>query len=117
MKIQPIVEGHGDVAAFPVLLRRLVAEARAWSIGIGRPIQVPRGKLVQQAEVERAVLLAVQMTRDSQPNGSAGVWCAGLMSQFGVVIELVVERGRGHHHGVVGRVGDVGVVGVAQFGE
>ena len=59
MKIQPIVEGHGDVAAFPVLLRRLVAEARAWSIGIGRPLRVPRGKLVQQAEVERAVRLAL----------------------------------------------------------
>ena len=54
MKIQPIVEGHGDVAAFPVLLRCLVAEARSWSIGIGRPIRVPRGKLVQQAGVERA---------------------------------------------------------------
>ena len=59
MKIQPIVEGHGDVAAFPVLLRRLVEEAQAWSIGIGRPIRVPRGKLVQQAEVERAVRLAL----------------------------------------------------------
>ena len=59
MNIQPIVEGHGDVAAFPVLLRRLVAEAHAWSIGIGRPIRVPRGKLVEQAEVERAVRLAL----------------------------------------------------------
>ena len=59
MKIQPIVEGHGDVAAFPVLLRCLVAEARSWSIGIGRPIRVPRGKLVQQAGVERAVRLAL----------------------------------------------------------
>ncbi len=27
MKIQPIVEGHGDVAALPVLLRRLVEQA------------------------------------------------------------------------------------------
>ena len=59
MKIQPIVEGHGEVAAFPVLLRRLVAEAQAWGVGIGRPIRVPRGKLVQQAEVERAVRLAL----------------------------------------------------------
>ncbi len=41
--IQPIVEGHGDVAAFPVLLRRLIDEAQAWNVGIGRPIRSPLG--------------------------------------------------------------------------
>ena len=30
MIIQPIVEGHGEVAAVPVLLRRLCREAQAW---------------------------------------------------------------------------------------
>ena len=34
MKIQPIVEGHGDVAAFPVLLRRLVAEAQRGLVSV-----------------------------------------------------------------------------------
>lgn len=58
MKIQPIVEGHGDVEAFPVLLRRLVTEAQVWSIGIGRPIRMSRYKLVQEAEVRRATRLA-----------------------------------------------------------
>ncbi|MCY3681537.1 MAG: hypothetical protein OXH16_09065 [Gemmatimonadetes bacterium] len=38
-KIQPIVEGHGEVVAAPVLLRRLIAEAKAWEIDIGRPIR------------------------------------------------------------------------------
>ena len=28
MKIQPIVEGHGEVEALPVLLRRLIDEAQ-----------------------------------------------------------------------------------------
>ena len=35
MIIQPIVEGYGEVAAFPVLLRRLVEEAQAWNVSIG----------------------------------------------------------------------------------
>ena len=59
MKIQPIVEGHGDVAALPVLLRRLVEEAQAWSIDIGRPIRKPRGQLVREAEVKQAIRLAL----------------------------------------------------------
>ena len=59
MVIQPIVEGHGDVAAFPVLLRRLVEEAQAWEVGIGRPIRRRRNQLVQKAEVELAVRLAL----------------------------------------------------------
>ncbi len=57
--IQPIVEGHGDIAAFPVLLRRLVEEAQAWEVGIGRPIRRRRNQLVEKAEVELAVRLAL----------------------------------------------------------
>lgn len=59
MIIQPIVEGHGDVAAFPVLLRRLVGEAQAWTVNIGRPIRRPRSQLVQKTGVEQAVRLAL----------------------------------------------------------
>ena len=36
VKIQPIVEGHGDVSAFPVLLRRLVQEAGIRAVDIAR---------------------------------------------------------------------------------
>ncbi len=59
MKIQPIVEGHGEVKALPVLLRRLIAEAQAWGVQIGRPIRKPRGQLVRETEVKRAVRLAL----------------------------------------------------------
>lgn len=58
MKIQPIVEGHGDVEAFPVLLRRLISAAQAWQIDVGRPIRKKRYQPVQEAEVRRAVRLA-----------------------------------------------------------
>lgn len=32
MVVQPIVEGRGDEAAAPILLRRLAAEAEAWNV-------------------------------------------------------------------------------------
>lgn len=60
MNIQPVVEGHGDVLALPVLLRRLVEEARTWSVGVGRPIRRPRNKLVRESGVEQAVRLAIE---------------------------------------------------------
>ena len=58
MNIQPIVEGHGDVRALPVLLRRFVAEGQVWEIGVGRPIRRRRDQLVRENEVKRAVELA-----------------------------------------------------------
>ena len=60
MKIQPIVEGHGEVRALPVLLRRLRAEAQAWNIDVGRPIRRNRNQLVKKLELEKAVSLALR---------------------------------------------------------
>lgn len=60
LKIQPIVEGHGEVDAVPVLLRRLMSEAQVWEVSVGNPIRQPRSKLVQQAGLERAVQLALR---------------------------------------------------------
>lgn len=60
MKIQPIVEGHGEVDAVPVLLRRLINEAQAWGVNAGSPIRQPRSKLIQRAGLERAVHLALR---------------------------------------------------------
>ena len=60
MNIQPIVEGHGEVAAVPVLLRRFVNEAQAWQVQIGTPIRRSRSQLVQQPSLEQAVMLALR---------------------------------------------------------
>ena len=65
MNIQPIVEGHGDVVAVPVLLRRLVAEAQAWRIEIAPPIRRPRNQLVQQRGLDIAVNLALHRRCDA----------------------------------------------------
>ena len=58
MNIQPIVEGHGEVAAVPVLLRRLIHEAQSWEIDVGRPIRKPRSDFATENGVVRAVTLA-----------------------------------------------------------
>jgi len=57
--VQPIVEGHGEVSAFPVLLRRLVEQAGAWEVRVGRPIRRPRHSLARREGVEKAVRLAL----------------------------------------------------------
>ena len=63
MNIQPIVEGHGDVVAFPILLRRLLAESGRSTVGVGRPIRRRRHELVREFDVRKAVRLAL-----SKPN-------------------------------------------------
>ena len=59
MIIQPIVEGHGEVGAIPVLLRRFLTDAGVHNIGVGKPIRRKRSELVQQASVHRSVRLAL----------------------------------------------------------
>ena len=59
MTTVPIVEGHGDVAAVPVLLRRLVDAAKAWNqVRIGEPIRCKRSQLVNEAQLRKRVRLA-----------------------------------------------------------
>lgn len=56
--IQPIVEGHAEVAAFPILLRRLLERAQAWEVRVGRPIRRRRDRLATKDGVMKAVELA-----------------------------------------------------------
>ncbi len=60
MKIQPIVEGHGEVEAVPILLRRLMAQAGAYSLDIGRPIRQSRSQLLNEASLKKALRLALK---------------------------------------------------------
>ena len=61
MIILPIVEGHGEVEAVPILLRR-IAETFLSGVylDIRKPIRIPRSKLVKADELARAVTLAVR---------------------------------------------------------
>jgi hypothetical protein len=57
--IQPIVEGQGDEAAVPLLLRRLRDEAQAWGLEVGRPHRKRRTQLVKKDSLQSAVRVAV----------------------------------------------------------
>jgi hypothetical protein len=56
--LQPIVEGQGDEAAAPVLLRRLAEHAEAWGVQIARPHRRKRAQLVQKNSLQTAVRVA-----------------------------------------------------------
>ena len=58
MMIQPIVEGHGEVAAVPVLLRRLLAEARITGVDVGKPIRRTRSELAKEEGLAKSIDLA-----------------------------------------------------------
>jgi hypothetical protein len=60
-KLTSIVEGHGEVGAYPVLLRRLLQSAELAASGpwdVVRPVRVPRDRLLNRpGELERALAL------------------------------------------------------------
>jgi hypothetical protein len=71
MMIQPIVEGQGEVAAVPLLLRRLRDEARAFGLEVARPHRRRRTELVKKDSLQTAVRLAA-LSQD----------CAGILVLF-----------------------------------
>jgi hypothetical protein len=58
VSIVPVVEGHGEVEAVPVLLRRLLATLGC-ALGVAKPFRVKRDAVVRPGELERAVQLAI----------------------------------------------------------
>ena len=59
MKVYPIVEGHGEVEAAPVLLRRLLAEADCQNVGVGHPIRRTQFQLRSKEGIRAGVRLAL----------------------------------------------------------
>jgi hypothetical protein len=61
--ILPIVEGHGEVTAVPILIRRIVAHyAPDVYAHVGQAIREKRTRLIQPGGVERVVELAARQT-------------------------------------------------------
>lgn len=59
LRVAPIVEGHGEEKAIRILLTRLWGELLGGEyIDITRPIRRPRGLLVKEEELKKAVQLA-----------------------------------------------------------
>lgn len=65
MKLQPIVEGHGDVLAVPELLRRLVYEAGYPDMEVLKSIRAKRSELVREETLERYISLARMKATDA----------------------------------------------------
>jgi len=66
-RIVAIVEGHGEVAAVPVLLRRIAVAVRPGLVpDLPRPIRIKRQRLLKEGELERAIELAA---RKAGPTG------------------------------------------------
>ena len=58
--IASIVEGHGEVEAVPILIRRIVGQVSPeMTIDVPRPIRMPRSKLERPQELERNIELAI----------------------------------------------------------
>lgn len=66
MRIVCIVEGHGEVAAMPVLVRRIAMEvAPDLRVQVPHPIRVARSKLLREGGVEKAVELAARQSQET----------------------------------------------------
>ena len=61
MRLACIVEGHGEVQAVPVLLRRLASALDpTLALQVEQPIRITKSKLLKAGELERAVELAAR---------------------------------------------------------
>ena len=81
MKIQPIVEGYGEIFAVPILLRRLCDEAQAWGLEIARPHRRSRSELVDRNTLQNAIRVAT-LTED----------CAGILVLFDADDSGILQR-------------------------
>lgn len=58
--IASIVEGDGEVVALPKVLFRLARQLSIWHLRVPTPMRVPRGKLVGEGGIEKAVSAMAQ---------------------------------------------------------
>lgn len=64
VQIGCIVEGHGDVKAVPILIRRIVmCHCPGFEIAVPPPIRIPRNKVIKADELERGVEFAARKIR------------------------------------------------------
>ena len=56
MTLQPIVEGHNEVDALPVLLRRFIEAAQAWEIKIARTLCDTRYQLARREDLQKVYI-------------------------------------------------------------
>lgn len=93
--IFPIVEGHGDEIAVPILLRRLAYEELNFStFTCLRPYRLPRSKLFVQNELSRALELGRLRLRDVEEERLILI----LMDSDGECIRTLLDTLAEQHH-------------------
>jgi len=72
LRVAPIVEGHGEDSAIRILIQRVWTEIVGGSfVEVIRPIRWPRTRLIQTAELKRAVDLAALKLLSSESDDPA----------------------------------------------
>ena len=70
LRVVPIVEGHGEVAAVPLLIRRICGELfGAYEIEVLQPLRQPRSRIVLPGNLQRYTEIAANKLRAAQPRG------------------------------------------------
>jgi hypothetical protein len=64
LRVAPIVEGHGEVASVPILLRRIWEMLGGEFVQVLRPFRMPRGRLVKEEGIRYAVQIVLEMFND-----------------------------------------------------
>ncbi|MFZ5866115.1 MAG: DUF4276 family protein [Thermodesulfobacteriota bacterium] len=64
--IVPIVEGHGEVTAVPVLLRRILERMGVFDIHVAKPLLAKRNQIVREHALERKITQACRKRENAQ---------------------------------------------------
>ncbi|MFT4162934.1 DUF4276 family protein [Shinella sp.] len=69
--VYPIVEGHGDERAIPVLIRRLLAQRFSfYEVNVLHPYRLPKGKMLQADQWPGVINLACERLKDTRQTDS-----------------------------------------------
>lgn len=68
LRVLPIVEGHGEVVAVPILIRRILGEMfGVYEVDVLQPLRQPRTRLVRGDDLRRFAEIAANKLRAAQP--------------------------------------------------
>jgi hypothetical protein len=70
MILYPTVEGHGEVVALPILLRRLSESLGRFDVQILRPHRIPRGRILHGTDLQRAAEIGRRRIREYEQAGA-----------------------------------------------
>lgn len=71
LRVVPIVEGHGEVVAVPLLIRRICGELFGeYAVEVLQPLRQPRSRIVAPEHVRRFTEMAANKLRAARPSAA-----------------------------------------------